>query len=62
MINMSKTEGLLKDGVFHFRKTCDYKNADDMAELENLMYDLEESVIAVNYHDTYVEVLIQPPW
>jgi len=62
MINMSKTEGLLKDGVFHLRRTYYYMNADDMAEFEKLMYDSEESVVAANYHDTHVEVLIQPGW
>ena len=63
---MCKTEGKLKDGVFHFSKTYYYKNADDMAEFEKLMYDhmydQEVSVVEVTYHDTHVEVIIKPGW
>jgi len=65
MISMCKAEGQWKDGVFRLTRTYYYKNADDMAEFEKFMYAREESVesvIAVNYHDTHVEVVIEPGW
>ncbi len=58
MIIMSSTVGLMKDGVFHLRKTYRYGDSEDMEEFEGLLG--SDMPFSVEYFDDHVDVTFSP--
>jgi hypothetical protein len=59
---MPDTRGLLRNGDFIFEKTYYYSRSGDMVQFEGLTLDPDGLVIAVDYHDDHVVVLIRAGW
>ncbi len=55
---MPDTRGLMKDGVFHLRKTYRYDDSEDMEEFEGLLG--SDLPVSVEYFDDHVEVIFRP--
>lgn len=61
MMIMPDTNGFMKGGVFHLRKTYRYGDSGDMEEFEGIVRD-EELSVTVEYHDDHVDVIYRPDW